>query len=218
MAKTIVGELKDLYVKMGGSLSDLSANMTTSEILDAIERIYNDKGDTLPEVTTDDNGKVLTVVGGTWNKADKDIEINKVYFTGDTTPQGSIDITSQLTSIGNYYIKADKTIAASNSYTAYKCNLNEYIPTKLTATSNSVGIYTYAFFSEDDPLTNGGFISGAKCKTVREEETYTIDNIPGNAKTAIFVCWPPENSSRRFFLSSFVKPNSFKTISYSFSK
>lgn len=43
-------------------------------------------GSSLPEVTTDDNGKVLTVVEGAWDKASPDIpENNVVIFNGTTT-------------------------------------------------------------------------------------------------------------------------------------
>lgn len=70
MAKTIVGELKDLFVKFGGDAADLTGNETTAEMIDALEKVYEDKGDTLPEVTADDNGKVLSVVEGEWDKAD----------------------------------------------------------------------------------------------------------------------------------------------------
>jgi hypothetical protein len=77
MSKTIVGELKDLYVKYGGNLADLKGNETTAEMLDAIEQIMNTGGG-LPEVTADDNGKVLSVVNGEWNKADAPAELPAV--------------------------------------------------------------------------------------------------------------------------------------------
>lgn len=78
MAKTIVGELVDLYVKYGGSRADLTGKETTAEMIDAIEQIYHDNGDTLPTVTSDDNGKVLSVVNGEWDKANVPAELPAV--------------------------------------------------------------------------------------------------------------------------------------------
>jgi len=44
MAKTIVGELADLYVKYGGKRSDLKGTETTAEMIDAIEQIIETSG------------------------------------------------------------------------------------------------------------------------------------------------------------------------------
>lgn len=44
MAKTIVGELVDLYVKYGGNRADLTGKETTAEMIDAIEQIVGGSG------------------------------------------------------------------------------------------------------------------------------------------------------------------------------
>lgn len=90
MAKTIVGELVDLYVKFGGDPSDLTGKETISEMLDAITKVYQGGGGSdLPEVTSADDGKVLTVVedaeSGTvkWDKADAPSDIFIVNYSYD---------------------------------------------------------------------------------------------------------------------------------------
>lgn len=82
--KTIVGELKYLFTKMGGNVSTLKGNETTSEMLNAIEQVYHESGSTLPNVTTDDNGKVLTVVEGEWNKATLHDNLFIATYTNDS--------------------------------------------------------------------------------------------------------------------------------------
>lgn len=67
---TNVEALKDLYVALGGTAS----NFTAQTIADAIEQVavvaQTAVGAELPKVTSSDNGKVLTVVSGKWAKAD----------------------------------------------------------------------------------------------------------------------------------------------------
>ena len=54
----------------------------------------NSESSSLPEVTTDDNGDVLTVVNGEWDKAELDLgyectEIEAVFFNGSITTQNT---------------------------------------------------------------------------------------------------------------------------------
>ena len=68
MSGTTVEELKTLYVKFGGNIEDVANLQTDAELIDKIEDIY-EAGASLPEVTAEDNGDVLTVVEGAWAKA-----------------------------------------------------------------------------------------------------------------------------------------------------
>ena len=63
--------LKKLYVAMGGDADDVENLNITPEMISAIADIYQGGGgSSLPAVTADDNGKVLAVVEGDWDKAE----------------------------------------------------------------------------------------------------------------------------------------------------
>lgn len=64
---TNVEALKDYYVKIGGSAADVENITTISDMIEAITALSG--GSSLPEVTAEDNGDVLTVVDGAWAKA-----------------------------------------------------------------------------------------------------------------------------------------------------
>lgn len=83
MAKTIVGELKDLYVKFGGNAADVADKLTTSELLDAIEQVYNGNNDFV--VTYRDTGEEGTETGEYILECDKTAqEIQEAYVNGKT--------------------------------------------------------------------------------------------------------------------------------------
>lgn len=79
--KRTVKALQDLYVKLGGQLTDTYANIADGikvglykRIPDIIEAVKEKAsggggGAGLPEVTVEDNGDVLTVVEGAWTKS-----------------------------------------------------------------------------------------------------------------------------------------------------
>lgn len=61
--------LKALYVALGGS-SDTVASLTLiPDMINAIATLVGATGGTLPAVTADNNGQVLTVVSGAWAAA-----------------------------------------------------------------------------------------------------------------------------------------------------
>ena len=77
----IIEALKALYVKLGGTASTVADITQTPDMINAIAQVYEDKGDTLPAVTPDDNSKLLTVVGGKWDKANAPTELPAVSGT-----------------------------------------------------------------------------------------------------------------------------------------
>lgn len=67
---TNVEALKEVYVTLGGSAEDFTAT-TNDEAIHLISTVIAAAiSAVLPTVTTSDNGKVLTVVAGKWDKAD----------------------------------------------------------------------------------------------------------------------------------------------------
>ncbi len=72
--------LKKLYAAMGGTAADVENLNITPEMISAIADIYQG-GSSLPEVTGSDNGKLLTVVNGAWNKAIAQIPVIYPTYT-----------------------------------------------------------------------------------------------------------------------------------------
>jgi len=62
---TNVQALKNLYVALGGDLSEVANLATSSEVINAIAQLPA-IGASLPAVTAADNGKVLKVAEGKW--------------------------------------------------------------------------------------------------------------------------------------------------------
>lgn len=93
---TTVKALKDLYVALGGALTDYYAGIAGGitvadyvlipDCIQAITQIAASAGIELPAVTTSDNGDVLTVVSGKWAKAD----VPKELPTVSATDNGSV--------------------------------------------------------------------------------------------------------------------------------
>lgn len=65
--KTTVEALKGYYTEIGGTSTDVENVVTIPDMIDAITALGG--GSSLPDVTADDNGDVLTVVEGEWGKA-----------------------------------------------------------------------------------------------------------------------------------------------------
>lgn len=104
-----IDALKKLYVAMGGDAADVANLNITPEMISAIADIYQGGGGaSLPAVTTDDNGKLLTVVEGEWDKADNvggavEITLSQESQTAFGTLLGQF-ITAALTNAGEYTI------------------------------------------------------------------------------------------------------------------
>ena len=68
----MISALKALYDALGGTLSNIPDGATNADVIEAIAAQIDEGGGgggSLPAVTSDDNGDVLTVVEGTWAKA-----------------------------------------------------------------------------------------------------------------------------------------------------
>lgn len=74
---TTTEELKKLYAKLGGTDPNIPKASTPGEVLNGINELELG-GDKLPEVTEADNGKALGVKQGKWDKMDVDIELPDV--------------------------------------------------------------------------------------------------------------------------------------------
>lgn len=67
---TNVLALKNLYVAFGGDLATVVGINTNAGMINALAALVSGGGAaTLPTVTAEDNGKVLTVVDGEWEAA-----------------------------------------------------------------------------------------------------------------------------------------------------
>ena len=75
---TVVDALKNLYVALGGTASDVANISTNADMINAIATVAASAGIELPAVTSSDNGDVLTVVSGKWAKADVPTELPAV--------------------------------------------------------------------------------------------------------------------------------------------
>jgi len=75
----IIEALQKLYVALGGQAADVANFNITPEMISAIaDVIEGSGGSTLPAVSGGDNGKLLTVVEGGWDKADAPKELPAV--------------------------------------------------------------------------------------------------------------------------------------------
>lgn len=68
---TKVTALRALYAALGGDSADAAVLETEAELIYAVAEAVDEllAGGTLPEVSADDNGKLLKVVDGKWAAA-----------------------------------------------------------------------------------------------------------------------------------------------------
>lgn len=74
---TNVEALKELYVALGGDASEVSNINTIADMVTAIADVAAHTIE-LPKVKPADNGEVLTVVKGKWDKAEIPLELPQV--------------------------------------------------------------------------------------------------------------------------------------------
>lgn len=129
--KRTVKALQDLYVKLGGSLTDTYNGIANGikvglykRIPDIIEAVKEKAsgGAGLPEVTAADNGDVLTVVEGAWAKADAPsggdvLNVGfSVSFTDPSNPVYSCD--TSFADIAAAYASGTQVIATMDGWQA----------------------------------------------------------------------------------------------------
>ena len=65
-----IDALRNLYVALGGTASNVADLTIIPDMINAIATLITSGATAeLPKVTSSDNGKVLTVVSGKWQKA-----------------------------------------------------------------------------------------------------------------------------------------------------
>lgn len=92
--KTTVEALQAYYVELGGTASDVEDITTIPDMIDAITALGGGSGSSLPAVTSDDNGKLLTVVEGAWAKAKASGNDNIIDFTGNNFNSSNVGFTN----------------------------------------------------------------------------------------------------------------------------
>lgn len=106
----IVNALKDYYVSIGGNAEDVESITTIYDMIEAISAI---SGSGLPDVDTEDDGDVLTVVNGMWDKSDvATFQLFGTNNSGQVTISG-VSTWDQLISLIN---KGYTTLIVNNSY------------------------------------------------------------------------------------------------------
>lgn len=74
-----IDALRNLYVALGGDADDVAEYVIIPDMINAIAALIASGATAeLPAVTTDDNGKLLTVSGGKWTKATAQTELPAV--------------------------------------------------------------------------------------------------------------------------------------------
>lgn len=93
MSRTITDALQKVFLKLGGNVQDIQDNKTVTDYVDDLGEVLESLAE-LPVVTSSDNGKILKVVDGKWNKGDAPSnEPFIVTITGELDGEYTIDKT-----------------------------------------------------------------------------------------------------------------------------
>lgn len=136
---TTVEALKEIYVSLGGELTDtyddiaggvaVGDYVTIPDVSNAIAQRAASAGIELPSVTSSDNGKLLTVVNGKWNKANAPKELPAVT----STDNGDI-----LTVVNGAWAKADAPSSGGLFNIHVNYTMPPTTPTGISATYDEI--------------------------------------------------------------------------------
>lgn len=115
----IIEALKALYVKLGGTASTVADVTQTPDMINAIAGLdIGGGGSSLPAVTSDDNGSVLTVVEGEWDKAEAPSGNNDFVVTY-IEDSGTVTADKTFAEITAAYNAGKKIYAKYQSYVVF---------------------------------------------------------------------------------------------------
>lgn len=141
----MISALKALYDALGGTLSNIPDGATNADVIEAIAAQIDEGGGSLPAVTSDDNGDVLTVVEGTWAAAAPSGGGSDIFVVTYTDNSGTVT--------------SDKTLA--EIYTAIQAG--KAVSAKMVGEGEGLTTTTIyhleAYYEENHALTGIAFIS-----------------------------------------------------------
>lgn len=158
MNATTVEELKSLYVKMGGSLEDVAGLQTDAELIDKIEDIY-EAGSSLPDVTAEDNGDVLTVVDGAWGKGEASggVEIFGITISGSNVTLNNNKTRGDIKNA----IVSGKFAILNEANNGFYYVLTRYNSSEITFGKTAQTSIAIVIFTGGDTSTTGTYITNS---------------------------------------------------------
>ena len=177
--KTIKQSIEDLFIGLGGNPSALTDNTDTSDVIDDLEsaikgcvggviddtassstKTYSSSkieslipADELPAVTSDDNGKILAVVNGAWNKATASGGASLFVITA-TDNNGTITLDKTYAEIEQAYNAGNILVVDYNDGTIVR----RHIPLNACTLSGSNLIFDFVLVIVGDGVTTTGDI------------------------------------------------------------
>lgn len=145
--KTTVEALQDYYVEAGGQLADVADITTIPDMIDAITALGGGSGSSLPAVTSDDNGKLLTVVEGAWDKAEASGGAAAIFNITRNNSRAWLDEGVTIDDVLNTFLVDNKMVYLkdANGYVARLSDTNHicFLAASRASGNNYLIIYTW---------------------------------------------------------------------------